>query len=890
MDFEFFETESGELGDCRCCATSRSSDRIYVGDGVGTIGCYVARKGILVSKKRVFDGPVHGLEFTYNDDIGDLVFAVGVGECTGDSGLANDLYLKVLLGQDMDRCLCTVNLAALTSAKAEPSAFGVLAGGSYAAVGFHDGSVLLVALAFMRPGPSGRVGTHELCTANTEDMSKAVSGLHFVGNWSGHSGGAATAELPRLFVAYDTSTSDVTARASSHDGPDRGGVNRGRTESTDCGAGIAVYKLCRPMSLIDVRPELRRDVHFDRVLLDTQGCSIGCSHMCVDTEQLVVVRRKSVSVYSSAKKESEQDLLEKVDQPKGIHCLSVSEILTFSTSSYSVSDLVNKSTYCRGEAQAGQTICMAASTSSSAFLVTDSGGLIGLYRKDAKARIQQYTDRALFRPALELAAREAMGTSVSAEVARQYGDHLLSSGDEDGALFNYANAVGDLARPSLIIRKLMDACGVETLEKYLLELGSVGANNTYTDSLLISIYAKGGKADDLHVFLDARSSAERQRMAELATRSLLESNFPVAAERLARRYQCHGMYVSICMRRVHSEGQGDTIEETEGITRTVLAYIQGLMNTIPNSELHEIILTHGGSMLDSSPRAFTELLVDLCSPSPSIPEPLAVGEYVELFADHSSQCFTLLLLVYLGMEVATVVQGNTASNLIVATNFPIPLLHDMLDEMLARATAMQGGESSAARTPSPVPPSTVKLNDPVKEHMDYLTQWWDKELAKGLDPVPMLDLVRHALSLLQNRGRGGNKHGTNIRSLARNTNSTSAFVSNTAEVDAAELIKRISEVEDSFRAREQECYKSQVWLKQAGISAAGSSNTDSTGNPLLEAERRQWWKVREDQLKRSSQHDMFKRELRTRDQGEDEFAPLARMFSKVLVLDPASTG
>ena len=76
--------------------------------------------------------------------------AVGLGECAGESGLVNDLYLKVLLGQDMDRCLCTVNIAAHTSAKGNPSTFGVLAGGSYAAVGFHDGTVLLVALAFMR--------------------------------------------------------------------------------------------------------------------------------------------------------------------------------------------------------------------------------------------------------------------------------------------------------------------------------------------------------------------------------------------------------------------------------------------------------------------------------------------------------------------------------------------------------------------------------------------------------------------------------------------------------------------------------------------------------------------------------------------------------------------
>jgi hypothetical protein len=448
MDFSFYDVETDALDACRagskrtCCTTASSSvDRVYIGDSMGSVAACSAR-GAVALKKQLFDGAVHRMAFVSNAEVGDVLFCVGVGECAGDVGLSEDLYLKVLVGGEMESCICALNLAGRTdmrhgySTKGEVSSFAVSSSGSLVAVGFQDGSVLLVALAISRPGPMCRTGTHVLLAASAEDLSRPVTGLHFM------QGGNTGDNVARLFVVFDTSTSDTMAgrRSLSQNG------GRPRTETDAALGGVVVFTLDKTSRLIEVRRESRSDLHFPCEALDLQGAAANCSHVCVDTEQLVVARRKFVSVYSSSRKESEKESQEQ-GEPCGVHCISSSEILIYSSTHYAVCDLVDRTRYCTGDVPTGHEIAMVASTKSAVFLVTESGNLVGLHRKDQKSRIGQYADRALFRPALELAAREGMGSGVCATVARQYGDHLLALGDEEGALSNYANAVGDMARP-----------------------------------------------------------------------------------------------------------------------------------------------------------------------------------------------------------------------------------------------------------------------------------------------------------------------------------------------------------------------------------------------------------------------------------------------------------
>ena len=447
MDFSFYDIETDALDACRagskrtCCTTASSSaDRVYMGDSTGSVAACSAH-GAVALKKQLFDGAVHRMAFVSNAEAGDILFCVGVGECAGDAGLSDDLYLKVLVGSEMESCICALNLAGYTDtrhghSKGGVSSFAVSNSGSLVAVGFQDGSVLLVALAISRPGPMCRTGTHVLLAASAEDLSRPVTGLHFV------QGGNSGDNVARLFVVCDTSTSDTMAgrRSLSQSG------GRPRTETDAATGGVVVFTLDKTSRLIEVRRESRSELHFPCEALDVQGAAANCSHVCVDTEQLVVARRKFVSVYSSTRKESEREYQEK-GEPSGVHCISSSEILIYSPTHYAVCDLVDRTRYCTGDVPTGHEIAMVASTLSAVFLVTDTGSLVGLHRKDQKSRIGQYADRALFRPALELAAREGMGSGVSAAVARQYGDHLLSLGDEEGALSNYANAVGDMARP-----------------------------------------------------------------------------------------------------------------------------------------------------------------------------------------------------------------------------------------------------------------------------------------------------------------------------------------------------------------------------------------------------------------------------------------------------------
>lgn len=120
------------------------------------------------------------------------------------------------------------------------------------------------------------------------------------------------------------------------------------------------------------------------------------------------------------------------------------------------------------------------------------------------------------------------------------------------------------------------------------------------------------------------------------------------------------------------------------------------------------------------------------------------------------------------------------------------------------------------------------------------------------------------------------------------------FISTTADTSAAQLTSYMRNMEETLRAREKEYESSHAWLRQAGVSAgekgSSSSSTCNSSNKASDAENRQWWKIREDQVKRSADHDLFRRELEAGGDDDDAFAPLARMFGKVLILSKDKDG
>jgi len=61
--------------------------------------------------------------------------------------------------------------------------------------------------------------------------------------------------------------------------------------------------------------------------------------------------------------------------------------------------------------------------------------------------------KALYGVALNLASTQQLEESSVADIHRQYGDHLYSKGDYDGAMQQYVQTIGFL-QPSYVIRKV----------------------------------------------------------------------------------------------------------------------------------------------------------------------------------------------------------------------------------------------------------------------------------------------------------------------------------------------------------------------------------------------------------------------------------------------------
>ncbi len=61
--------------------------------------------------------------------------------------------------------------------------------------------------------------------------------------------------------------------------------------------------------------------------------------------------------------------------------------------------------------------------------------------------------RGLYQVALGLAATQQLDESSVADIHRQYGDHLYTKGNYDGAMQQFVQTIGHL-QPSYVIRKV----------------------------------------------------------------------------------------------------------------------------------------------------------------------------------------------------------------------------------------------------------------------------------------------------------------------------------------------------------------------------------------------------------------------------------------------------
>ncbi|KAF9460675.1 hypothetical protein BDZ94DRAFT_1265603 [Collybia nuda] len=237
------------------------------------------------------------------------------------------------------------------------------------------------------------------------------------------------------------------------------------------------------------------------------------------------------------------------------------------------------------------------------YVLTSDGKLLCLQEKSTSAKLDMLYRKSLYTLALSLAKTQNLEESSVADIHRQYGDHLYTKGDYDGAMQQFVLTIGHL-QPSYVIRKFLDAQRIHNLVTYLQELHSLGLANSDHTTLLLNTYTKLKDVARLDSFIKTESKRNADDAGELpfdletAIRVCRQAGYFEHASYLAKKYERHEDYLRIQIE--DAENYGDA-----------LTYLRKLGPEAAESNLAR----YGRAMLNSLPHETTQLLIDLCTSS-----------------------------------------------------------------------------------------------------------------------------------------------------------------------------------------------------------------------------------------------------------------------------------
>ncbi|KAL4242531.1 E3 ubiquitin-protein ligase PEP5 [Abortiporus biennis] len=244
------------------------------------------------------------------------------------------------------------------------------------------------------------------------------------------------------------------------------------------------------------------------------------------------------------------------------------------------------------------------SASGQVYLLSNSGKLSCLEEKPTPAKLDLLYRKSQYLIALNLAKTQRLDDSSVADIHRQYGDHLYSKGDYDGAMQQFVQTIGHV-QPSYVVRKFLDAQRIHNLVTYLQELHSLGLANADHTTLLLNTYTKLKDVSRLDNFIKTESkrvSSDGDGKEELpfdldtAIRVCRQAGYYDHASYLAKKYERHEDVLQIQI-------------EDAGNYKEALNYLRRLGTEAAEHNLAR----YGRAMLDSLPEETTQLLIDVCT-------------------------------------------------------------------------------------------------------------------------------------------------------------------------------------------------------------------------------------------------------------------------------------
>ncbi|XP_004456349.1 vacuolar protein sorting-associated protein 11 homolog isoform X1 [Dasypus novemcinctus] len=237
----------------------------------------------------------------------------------------------------------------------------------------------------------------------------------------------------------------------------------------------------------------------------------------------------------------------------------------------------------------------------SLYVLTRDGRVHALQEKDTQTKLEMLFKKNLFEMAINLAKSQHLDSDGLAQIFMQYGDHLYSKGNHDGAVQQYIRTIGKL-EPSYVIRKFLDAQRIHNLTAYLQTLHRQSLANADHTTLLLNCYTKLKDSSRLEEFIKTKSESEVHFDVETAIKVLRQAGYYSHALYLAENHAHHEWYLKIQLEDIKNYQEA-------------LRYI----GKLPFEQAESNMKRYGKILMHHIPEQTTQLLKGLCTdyqPSP----------------------------------------------------------------------------------------------------------------------------------------------------------------------------------------------------------------------------------------------------------------------------------
>ncbi|XP_051174547.1 vacuolar protein sorting-associated protein 11 homolog [Leptopilina boulardi] len=227
------------------------------------------------------------------------------------------------------------------------------------------------------------------------------------------------------------------------------------------------------------------------------------------------------------------------------------------------------------------------------FILSGDNKLYHLDEKDLQSKLSLLFKKNLYDVSIRIAKNQHYDAEGLVDIFRQYGDHLYSKGDHNGAIEQYIKTIGRL-EPSYVIRKFLDSQHIDNLTTYLQALHKQGQATEDHTTLLLNCYTKLNHTDKLKEFIMTKDR-EVDFDVEIAIKVCRQASSEDALL-LAQKHLKHEWYLRIQI-------------EDKAEYKKALEY----MSTLNFDEAELNMKKYGNILIDNVPNEATQFLKSLCT-------------------------------------------------------------------------------------------------------------------------------------------------------------------------------------------------------------------------------------------------------------------------------------